>query len=95
MPFTCDVGDVPQIQVIFTNSVGTVVDPTTITLYLAAPTGTIGTYTYPADVVKQSTGTYTYNGTATSAGYWNVRWVGAGAAVAAQQSRYFARELNT
>lgn len=95
MAFTCDVGDVPQIQVIFTNSGGTAVDPTGVFLYLAQPSGAVGTYTYPADVSKTSVGTYTYNGTATAAGYWQVRWVGTGAAVAAQQDRYFVRSTNT
>lgn len=95
MAFTCDVGDVPQIQVVFTNSGGTAVDPSTITLYLAPPSGAVGTYTYPTDVQRSAQGTYTYNGTATASGWWNLRWVGDGAAIAAQQDRYFVRELNT
>lgn len=96
MAFTCDVGDVPQIKCVFTDATGAPIDPTTIVLYLAAPSGSVGTYTYASgNVAKQSTGTYTYNGTATMAGYWNVRWVGDGAAVAAEQSRYFVRGTNT
>ena len=70
-------------------------DPTTITLYLENPSGTIGTYTYAnGDVVRPASGTYTFNGTATEAGYWRARWVGDGAAIAAQQGRYFVREVN-
>jgi hypothetical protein len=95
MMFVCDVGDVPAIKTVFTDANGTAIDPTTITLYLKPPSGAVGTYTYPADVTKLSAGTYSYNGTATAAGYWSVRWVGAGAAVAAEQSIYFVRSVNT
>lgn len=96
MAFSCDVGDIPYIVCTFTNSVGTVIDPTTITLYLEQPSGSVGTHTYASgSIIRAASGTYTYNGTATEAGYWNVRWVGNGAAVAAQQGRYFVREVNT
>jgi hypothetical protein len=96
MPFSCDVGDVPQIKVVWTTAAGVAVDPTTITLYLRVPSGSVGTYTYASgSVAKLSTGTYTYNGTVTQAGYHNVRWVADGSAVAAQQDRYYAREVNT
>lgn len=94
--FSCDVGDVPQLKIIWTDINGAVVDPTTITLYLQAPSGAVGTYTYASgSVAKVSAGTYTYNGTATAPGYWDVRWVADGSAVAAEQSRYFVRGVNT
>jgi hypothetical protein len=94
--FTCDIGDVPRIKVVFTDDAGAVVDPTTIVLYLKPPTGAVGTYTYAAgDVTRQAAGTYYYQGTVTQAGYYNTRWIGAGAAVAAEQSRFFARGSNT
>jgi len=94
--FTCDVGDVPAIKTVFTDANGAVIDPTTITLYLKPPSGAVGTYTYAAaQVTKVASGTYSYNGTATMAGYWNVRWVGDGAAVAAEQGIYFVRGTNT
>ena len=95
MAFSCDVGDVAYIVCTFTNAGGTLIDPTTITLYLQQPTGSVGTYTYAGgDDTRPAAGTYTYNGTATEAGYWDVRWVGTGAADFADQSRYFAREIN-
>jgi hypothetical protein len=94
--FSCDVGDVVYIQNVFTNSAGGTVDPSEVILYLAPPTGAVGTYKYSAaEVTRQSQGTYYYNGTATMPGNWNARWVGTGAAVAAAQSRYFVRETNT
>ena len=96
MAASFDVGDVARIQTVVTNSGGTLVDPSEVLLYLAPPTGSVGTYTYSGGAVqKQSTGTYYYNGTVTAAGYWNVRWVGTGAADFADQSRYFARTINT
>ncbi len=94
--FACDIGDVPQTKMIFTDTTGAVVDPSEVTLYLAPPSGAVGTYTYSSgSVSRQAAGTYYYNGTATLAGYWRVRWVGTGAAVAAQQDRYFVRGVNT
>lgn len=92
-----DVGDAPYIVGTFTNSGGTLIDPSTVTLYLKQPSGSVGTYTYGAggSVTRIGTGTYSYTGTATEAGYWNIRWVGAGTALAALQDRYFVRQVNT
>lgn len=93
--FTCDVGDVPKISFFVTDADGESVDPSEVLLYLQRPSGMVGTYTLSAgQVTRQAAGTYSYNGTATEAGYWNVRWVGTGAANAAEQSRYFVRGSN-
>lgn len=91
--FTCDVGDIPQIKNVFTDaSTGATVDPTEVFFYLRRPDGIVGTYTYTSgSVVRLSQGTYYYNGTATMPGYWDARWQGSGAAVAAEQARYFVR----
>lgn len=92
--FTCDVGDIVYIQNAFYDSAGTAVDPTTITLYLKQPSS-VGTYTYASgSVSKVAVGTYAFNGTATEAGYWRARWVGDGAAIAAEQGIYFVRSKN-
>lgn len=94
--FACDVGDVVRIQNVFTNASGGTVDPTEVILYLQSPSGSVGTYEYSlAEVSRQSQGSFYYNGTVDAAGYWNVRWVGTGAAVAAAQDRFFARTVNT
>lgn len=94
--FSCDVGDIPFIKVVFTDANGTVIDPTTITLYVQQPDRSVGTYDYASGSVQRlAAGTYTFNGTATMPGYWNVRWVGDGAAIAAEQSQYFVRNINT
>lgn len=93
--FACDVGDVAHIQNVFTDTTGGTVDPSEVILYLALPSGSVGTYTYSAgQVSRQSQGSYYYNGTVTASGYWNARWVGTGAAVAAAQDRFFARGTN-
>lgn len=95
--FTCDVGDVARIKTVFVDAdTGATVDPTTVVLYLQPPTGAVGTYTYAGgDVTRQSQGTYYYNGTVTQPGWWEARYVATGAAVAAEQSRFFCRGTNT
>ena len=96
MAFACDVGDVVQIQTVFTTAAGATVDPTEVVLYLRSPSGSVGTYTYSAGAVtRPAQGTFRYNGTTTESGYHSVRWIGTGAANAADQSRYFARQINT
>ena len=90
-----DIGDVVRIQTVITDSAGTLTDPSEVLLYLHMPSGSVGTYTYSAgSVQRQAAGSYYYNGTATSSGYWNVRWVGTGAADFGDQSRYFVRQTN-
>ena len=94
--FACDVGAVIAHQMVFTNSSGGTVDPSEVILYLAPPTGAVGTYTYSGgNVTRLAQGSYSYNGTVTQAGYHNIRWLGTGAAVAAEQRRFFARSTNT
>lgn len=90
--FSCDVGDIPYITVVFVDANGAVIDPTETTLYLKRPDATIGTYTYSSgSVSKVASGTYAFNGTATMPGYWTAYWQGSGAAVAAETARYFVR----
>lgn len=94
--FACDVGDVVRIQNVFTNATGGTIDPTEVILYWQLPSGSVGTYLYStAQVTRQSQGSYYYNGTVAASGYHNIRWNGTGAAVAAAQDRFFAREVNT
>lgn len=94
--FSCDVGDVIRIQNVFTDASGGTVDPSEVILYLGVPTGSVGTYSYSGGAVqRQAQGSYYYNGTVDASGYWAVRWLGTGAAVAAAQDRFFAREVNT
>ena len=90
-----DIGDVVQIQAVVTNASGVLTDPSEVLLYLQLPSGAVGTYTYSAgQITRPSAGTFRYNGTATASGYYNVRWVGTGAADFGDQSRYFVRQTN-
>lgn len=75
-----------ELPITFTvTATGELVDPTTITLTLRAPDGTITTYTYPsAQIVRDSLGTYRGIVVPNDDGEWLYEWVstGAGAGVA-------------
>lgn len=74
------VGDTVTLTNTFAVS-GTATDPTTISLVVTDPTGTATTYTYAgATITKSSTGVYTKNITASTAGRWSYRWIGTGTA---------------
>ncbi len=60
---------------------GTATDPTTITLVVTDPAGTATTYTYAgATITRTSTGLYTKNIAASTAGRWSYAWTGTGTA---------------
>ena len=60
---------------------GTATDPTAISLVVTDPAGTATTYTYAgATITKSSTGVYTKNITASTAGLWSYTWTGTGTA---------------
>lgn len=60
---------------------GTATDPSTVSLVVTDPAGTATTYTYAgATITKSSTGVYTKNITASTAGRWAYRWTGTGTA---------------
>lgn len=95
MASSFDINDVVRIQVVVTTSAGALVDPSEVILYLMQPSGVVGTFSFSASqVIRQSLGSFYYNGTVTQSGYHNVRWIGTGAAVFGEQSRYFVRQIN-
>lgn len=60
---------------------GTATDPTAVSLVVTDPAGTATTYTYAgATITKSSTGVYTKNITASTAGRWSYAWTGTGTA---------------
>lgn len=74
------VGDTVTLSNTFKVS-GTATDPTTVSLTVTDPTGTATTYTYAgATITRTSTGLYTKNITASTAGRWAYRWTGTGTA---------------
>lgn len=63
-------------------------DPTTVTLAVTNPSGTITTYLYGTNVelVKDSVGTYHLNVTANQLGLWQYVWTGTGAVESVKES---------
>lgn len=83
------VGDLLRLQVSFTDSVGTAVDPTTVALSVINPAGTETEYTYAGgSVTKSATGTYYYDLTVSSSGRHLYRWLAGGAYVAADEGSF-------
>jgi hypothetical protein len=81
---TFQVGDQLTLQSTFVSLDGVNADPTTITLKVCDPGGTITTYTYAGgDVTKFATGIYRYRLSITLPGRWLYKWLGAGAVQAA------------
>ena len=56
----------------------TPVDPTTVTLYIKTPDGTVTAYT-GGEITRVSTGVYTYEITTSQVGRWIYKWQGTGA----------------
>lgn len=90
MATTYDVGDMVRISAGFAQS-GVAVDPTTVTLIVAPPTGAAVTYTYPADITKDSTGNYHVDYPPTVAGTHRYRWTSTGVAMASEESWFQVR----
>lgn len=82
-------GNIVTVSVLFTTNANPPVpaDPTTVTLRVTDPTGLETDYTGP-QLVKASTGSYSYNLEVLLNGYWTYRWEGTGAVIAANESRF-------
>lgn len=96
MPNTYDVGDLVRVSGSFTDSDGTAVDPTTLTVYYKDPSGNVselvnGTDT---DVVKSATGNYYTDISIDEVGRWYYRFKGTGSAQAAGETFFLVRKLN-
>lgn len=87
------VGDTVTLTNTFAVS-GTATDPTTVSLVVTDPAGTATTYTYAgATITKSSTGVYTKNVTASSAGVWLFTWTGTGTAADVQDGSFTVRAV--
>ena len=86
-----DIGDLVRVTGTFTvSSVAT--DPTTVTLKVLPPGGTLATYTYAAgEITKSGTGVYYKDIAITAAGTWYYRWLGTGAVVSAGEEYFHVR----
>jgi hypothetical protein len=77
-------GDLVRIYCTFTDLSTVNTDPTTVTLSVLPPSGTVVTYTYAAaEIVKSATGIFYYDLSLTTVGTWRYRWVGTGTVVTA------------
>lgn len=86
-----DVGDVVRVQSAFTVS-GTATDPTTVTLSVKEPDGTVTSYTYAAaEITKSTTGVYYKDISIDASGTWSYRWVGTGAVATAEEGQFLVR----
>jgi len=70
----------------------TLTDPTTVTLRVQLPDGTVVEYTYPATVSKTSTGIFYKDYTVTQAGLHTYWFIGTGACVAREPRSFVAQE---
>jgi hypothetical protein len=87
------VGNVLKLAANFKNG-STDVDPGSIVLKIKSPLGTIQTYTYgdDADLVKDSTGDYSFNYSPAYEGRYSFRWAGLGTNASAAESSFVVTE---
>ncbi len=86
-----DVGDVARLTMVFRSATVTyssagepvvslaLADPSTVTMEMTTPAGTVTAYTYPASITKAATGIYWRNQSWTEAGEWRRKDTGTGA----------------
>lgn len=90
-PETHPVGDTVVLKAtIRRNSDNALADPTNVIVTVTDPDGTETQYTYAAaQVVKVSTGIYTYDLLVSSAGFWSYKFTTTGAVVTASEKIQF------
>ena len=89
-----DVGDAVVIRTdpVFKDSGGTAADPTTVTLNVREPDGTVTSYTYAlAEITRAGAGDYYKVITLDAAGIWSWEFVGTGAVAAATSGSFRVR----
>lgn len=88
-----DVGDVVRLAFVFTDAADVATDPSTVTVKVRAPDGTITTLTFANnEVVKDSAGHYHYDVDVDQDGIWRYRAESTGTAQAAVESRFEVRK---
>ena len=89
------VGDALRFSCEFTDMDDTATDPTTVTLLLESPSGTVTTLTHGAgEITRASVGSYYYDRLVDESGLWEWRWVGTGAVQRARQGRFYVKPEN-
>lgn len=86
-----DVGDRVRVWGQFATPAGVATDPSAVVCKYQDPSGNETSVTYPASIVKASTGRYYLDIDIDEAGTWYYRWAGTGAVVAAGETTFIAR----
>jgi hypothetical protein len=82
------VGNIVVLSAKFLDATNTLIDPTTVTLYVRNPDYTVNTFVYnSSDIVKNGVGLYSYNLPNIEYGYYTYRFEGAGNVVCAQNGQ--------
>lgn len=81
------VGSLVRVSAAFTDASGAAVDPTTVTLQVKTPAGTVTSYVDP-DVVHDGVGLYHYDIDGSTVGNWEYRWSSTGTGQAAEESSF-------
>lgn len=90
---TYDKGDYIRLTGTWRNDSGALVDPTTVTLKIQTPDGSITPLTFASGyVVKDSVGVYHYDYLCSSQGNYTYRWEGTGNAIASGQGSFFVED---
>src|SRR6266496_4215648 len=82
-----EVGELVTLEGRYANSSGVATNPTTVTITVTDPAGTVTTVSSPnAALLNPSVGLWTYDLTVNQTGVWTYRWSGTGAVVAGETS---------
>ncbi len=90
---THDLGDLVRVSVEFRNTSGDLADPTAVNMSQRTPAGVTTTYIYSTDaeLVKDSTGKYHVDVSASEAGVWYYRFFSTGTGQAAEERQFKVR----
>lgn len=90
---TYDQNDLVRLPVTFKNAADVETDPTTVTFYFKAPSGTETTYIYGTDVevVRDSAGVFHVDVLPDESGVWVWKWKGTGLVAQTDEGQFFAQ----
>jgi len=88
---TINVGDVRKLSGTFSTLAGVDTDPTTVTLKVESPDGTITSYVYGIDVdlTQEATGIYSRVIDLDESGHWKFQWIGEGIIDAMEEDTFY------
>lgn len=90
---TYDKGDYIRLTGTWRNDTSALVDPTTVTLKIQSPDGSISSITYASGaVIRDSVGVFHYDYQPSVQGNYTYRWEGTGNAIASGQGSFFVED---